>query len=130
MNSAARLLKYEIHTLIQVTHLAEKITVKNIKVISSQNFFNMKDAVKYLVIPDPYNKLIAKTKFEAVTSAKFNDFVLKYVNAYTSDGKMPPVEIAGAILNIADDLLSGREPTLKAGDYITIQNYMQSPTRA
>jgi hypothetical protein len=45
---------------------------------------------------------------------------MSYVN-----GKAPPKEIAAAIMNITDDLLSGREPVLRAGDYIQLQNYMR-----
>ena len=85
----------------------------------------MKDAIKYLVINQALDKRISEIKLEAMTSEKFNVFVREYIVAYAVDNKMPPAEIEGAIINIADDLLSGREITLKAGDYITLQNYMQ-----
>jgi len=38
---------------------------------------------------------------------------------------MPPEEIAGPILNLADDFMNGREMTLKTGDYIALHNFMR-----
>jgi len=47
------------------------------------------------------------------------------MNAYLHDGKMPPAEIAPAIMNLIDDQKSGRDMALRAGDYISLQNYMR-----
>jgi len=115
-----------------VIHLAAKITdrVKDIKVVIPKQIFDRKDWVKYLIVVEWQRQVIDKTVFEAVTSAKFNDFVHKHVDAYVTDKKMPPAEIEGAILNIADDILSGREPTLRTGDYLALQNYMKRTIKA
>jgi len=37
----------------------------------------------------------------------------------------PPAEIASVVMNIADDILSEREPVIRAGDYIQLQEYMR-----
>ena len=42
------------------------------------------------------------------------------------EGVTPPEDIASAIMNIADDLMSGRDITLRAGDYIAIQNHVRN----
>jgi len=55
----------------------------------------------------------------------FFKVVSQHVSAYVGKGVMPPDDIASAILNVADDLMSGREATLRAGDYITIQNHIR-----
>jgi hypothetical protein len=39
---------------------------------------------------------------------------------------MPPEAIAPAILNMADDVMAGRQVSLRAGDYIAIQNFARS----
>lgn len=112
--------------------MAEKIIRAadlKMKVLIPKSIFDKKDAVKYLVVFDWQNMLIDRTVLEAVTSAKFNDFVYKHVDAYVTGQIMPPAEIKGTILNIADDLLSGREPILRTGDYLALQNYMRSPTK-
>lgn len=82
-----------------------------------------KDWVKYLVIPNWHDKVIDKKIIVSDLGKQFGEVTEKYVNAYIFDKKAPPTEIAGAIMNIADDVLNGREPILRAGDYISIQNY-------
>jgi hypothetical protein len=87
--------------------------------------FDRSDWVKYLVVFDWQKKLIDEEVFAAITGEKFNQFVREHVNSYMVNKKAPPKEIAGAIYNIVDDMLSGREPTLRAGDYIALQNFMR-----
>ena len=55
----------------------------------------------------------------------FDKFIRKHVEAYLEKGTMPPEAIVGPIVNIAEDIIAGREPTLRAGDYIAIQNQMR-----
>ena len=57
--------------------------------------------------------------------ASFNKAVTSYVKEYVEKGKMPPEAIAPAIMNLADDFASGREMNIRAGDYISIQNYLR-----
>ena len=81
----------------------------------------------YLVVNDFYKDLIAKklVKVDVATSVRFNAFVQEQVSAYMTGKTVPPAEIEGPILNIADDLLAGKEITLRTGDYIVLQTYMQ-----
>ena len=55
----------------------------------------------------------------------FYKVLSEHVGAYVHEGVMPPEEIAPTVLNVGDDLMSGREVTLKAGDYIAVQNFIR-----
>jgi hypothetical protein len=79
--------------------------------------------VAYLIINDGI-KGIAE-KFKNPIDARFNEFATKHLQAYVNDNKMPPAEIAPAIMNLADDFAAGREITIRAGDYIAIQGFMR-----
>lgn len=87
--------------------------------------FNRSDWVKYLVVFEWQKRVIDEKTFAAITSEKFNKLVGEHIKAYVFDKKMPPAEIAGPIMNITDDLLSGRDPILRTGDYIQLQNFMR-----
>jgi len=77
--------------------------------------------VCYLIVVD-------KFKFDEIVnpSEDFFKYVTDQVTAYVVDGVMPPKEIAGAILNLGDDILSGKTPSIRAGDYIAIQSHLRS----
>jgi hypothetical protein len=60
----------------------------------------------------------------------FEELTYRYVKAYMEDGKMPPDEIAPAILNMADDYMSGRQVAVRAGDYIALQNFMRKEAKS
>jgi len=77
--------------------------------------------IAYLII-NPNIKDIA-SRFKMEPSAKFHEAVAKYLNEYMYENKMPPEEIAPAILNMADDLMAGRQMQIRAGDYIMIQGF-------
>ena len=83
-----------------------------------------KDWVKYKTIPNWHGRVIGEILVTEPTKA-FIDTVEKYVNAYIFNKKAPPTQIASAIMNIADDVLSNREPVVRAGDYIAIQNFIR-----
>ncbi len=74
------------------------------------------DWVKYLIV---FWKELAEN-ISYTPSAEFRNYVEKEVASYLHGGK-PPEAIAGAVMNIADDIASGREITLRAGDYIALQ---------
>ncbi len=65
-------------------------------------------------------------KMEVNTGDQFNKVVAKYLNAYITDGKMPPDDIATAILNLADEYMAGNVMNLRAGDYIAIHNHIRA----
>jgi len=63
--------------------------------------------------------------FEGKDTA-FRQFVEKHLQAYIEKGTLPPAAIVGPIVNIAEDVMAGREPVIRAGDYIAIQNQIRS----
>lgn len=97
--------------------------VRVLREIEIPKFAFRKDAIKYLTVNFNANSVgnIIRSKLDK----QFTDFAEEYVDAYIYDNKEPPTEIAVAIKNIADDVLSGREPVVRAGDYISIQNYIK-----
>ena len=48
-----------------------------------------------------------------------------YVLGYMYKAEEPPAEILPTVMNVADDLLSGREPVLRTGDYIALRTFMR-----
>lgn len=62
---------------------------------------------------------------QVAPDTKFNTVVSKYVNQVIADGKMPPADIAPAILNLANDFANNREMTIRTGDYIAIQKHIR-----
>jgi hypothetical protein len=56
---------------------------------------------------------------------RFEAVVSKWVTAVVREGAMPPADIAPAIFNLANDLVSGREMTIRTGDYIAIQRHLR-----
>jgi hypothetical protein len=90
-----------------------------------KEIFDRSDWVKYLIIVDWHTRIIDKEFYHAATSERFNEFVQEHLQAYMIDKKAPPKAIATTIMNIADDILSGRDPVLRAGDYVELQNFMR-----
>lgn len=58
------------------------------------------------------------------TGKRFDDVVSRHLNAYLKEGTMPPDGISTPILNLADEYMTGRAMSLRAGDYIALQNYI------
>lgn len=83
--------------------------------------------IMYLVINWDIKQLGRQVRVKP--EADFNAVISKYVTRYVDDGKMPPADIAPAILNLADDYIAGREVSIRAGDYITIQNHIRSSAK-
>jgi len=79
--------------------------------------------VMYLIPPGPL-----KDRFEHLVDIapdkEFFDVISKHLTAL-EEGVMPPEAIAPAILNLADDLAAGRNPVLRAGDYISLQHHIR-----
>jgi hypothetical protein len=80
--------------------------------------------VAYLIVNDLLRKELVEL-VEAAPDDRLMSLVKEHLNAYVEKGTMPPAEIAPAILNMADDLMAGRQPTVRAGDYIGLQTYMR-----
>lgn len=56
---------------------------------------------------------------------RFDRFVKQQIAAYVERGELPAEDVAPGILNLAGDVMAGREPTIQAGDYIAIQNHLR-----
>jgi hypothetical protein len=78
----------------------------------------------YLVLPDRLLERFADLIKTRPTEA-FVAMVREHAIAYVQ-GKEPPAEIATAVMNAADDMLAGRTPTIRAGDYIALMNYARA----
>lgn len=81
------------------------------------------------LIPDPYLKgdvLENVAKFAHGQDKHFNSVIENHVSAYLEKGTMPPAAIMAPVLNIAEDITAGRQVTLRAGDYIALQNFARS----
>lgn len=96
----------------------------------AKEILKRKDWVKYKTIPEWHGRIIDGHILTGDAGKEFNDVVNKYVNDYIFKKKMPPAEIATAIMNIADDYLDNRELVLKAGDYIALQNFVRAAAKA
>ena len=79
--------------------------------------------VAYLIINWRMKDIAEQIKVKP--SREFYSTVAKHLGAYLVEDIMPPREISGAILNMADDYMANRPMNLRAGDYIDIQNFMR-----
>ena len=96
------------------------------RVVLSESIWKRKWWLMYLVIIDKADI------FEHINvnfGKEFEDVTFRYVDAYIEKGEMPPADIAPAILNMADDHLAGRQVSIRAGDYIAIQNHLRKAAR-
>lgn len=96
--------------------------IKNVRIAVPAWVLRRKTEIMYLVLgPDGLAKY--KKFVETELSDQLLHEVNTHVNAYMSEGVMPPQEIASPILNLADDMLAGRTPTIRTGDYIALQQH-------
>jgi len=80
--------------------------------------------VAYLIIDIFKHHPELDSGFERVVIGKdegFNKFVTGQVQQFMDKGAKPSGPAAGAIMNIAEDIVAGRQPTMRAGDYIALQ---------
>ena len=76
----------------------------------------------YLIIPDLMVERLSEL-LEVVPDERFYKVLNEHVHAYIREGVMPPEQIMSTVMNVADDVMAGRDPVLRAGDYIAMQNY-------
>jgi len=60
----------------------------------------------------------------------FNKFVMGQVQQFMEKGTKPAAPVAGAIVNIAEDIVAGRQPTMRAGDYIALQTAFKAAAKS
>lgn len=90
-----------------------------------REILDRKHWIMYL-IPPPFH--ISELK-EVFTGGRINpvtEVINTYTKAYMVENKEPPEQIAAAIHNFADDIASGREVVVRAGDYIAINNFIRA----
>jgi len=80
--------------------------------------------VAYLIINEMNKEALELIRIEP--DQRLYETVQEYMNLYISEGKTPPAAIAPAIMNMADDYMAGRAIEMRAGDYISLQNYMRN----
>lgn len=66
-----------------------------------------------------------REQLEMVPTDAFHKEVNRLLRAVLA-GKEVPEAIAPTIFNLADDLLAGRDLTIRTGDYIAIQNHLRN----
>lgn len=82
--------------------------------------------VAYLIVgPDGWLRKDLAKLIQIRPDERFEQFVKQQITAYVEKGELPAEPVAPAILNLADDVMAGREPTIRAGDYIAIQNHLR-----
>ncbi len=89
--------------------------------------------VAYLIINDwdRFDKSLLEG-FEQIVKGgdkAFNNVVNTHLTAYLEKGVAPPAAIAGAIMNIAEDVVAGRTPTLRGGDYIALKSFQRAQAK-
>jgi hypothetical protein len=87
-----------------------------------KSFTNWWHKYAYLIVID---KIDIGEIVNVPATEEFNSMISQHVKAYVENGKMPPKDIAPAILNLADDFIAGREVTVRAGDYISLQTHFK-----
>jgi hypothetical protein len=81
--------------------------------------------VRYLVVIDWPNERLGDIVKVSPTS-EFNKYIAQMLNTYINKNTIPDMEIAPAIMNMADDYLTGNEIVLKAGDYYALQTHFRN----
>ncbi|MGD0278128.1 MAG: hypothetical protein ABSC11_02350 [Smithella sp.] len=88
--------------------------------INVKKFFDP-TIVMYLVYPN-WDQFMYRDDMLKVKGDAFQRFVQESVHSYVQGDKLDPA-IQTSIMNIADDVLAGREATIRAGDYIALMGY-------
>ncbi|WP_048151890.1 hypothetical protein [Methanolacinia paynteri] len=81
--------------------------------------------VRYLVVIDWPNERLGDIVKVSPTS-EFNKYIAQMLNTYINKNQIPDMEVAPAIMNMADDYLTGNDIVLKAGDYYALQTHFRN----
>jgi len=100
------------------------INIRRPVFIQRESLLDRRIWVYYLIIVDHAAQKFGEL-LQARPDERFYGTFSKHVEAYVKEGKAPPKAIEGAVLNAADDYLAGRDVTLRAGDYIAVQNFIR-----
>jgi len=94
------------------------------KIRFAKSVIDRKDWVKYLVLVNWHAEKLGDV-IERAPDAAFSKFLESQVQAYLG-GKKVAAAIEPAVMNIADDYLAGREVTVRAGDYVSLQTQFRA----
>jgi len=97
--------------------------------IQRESILDRRIWVYYLIIVDKLAHQFDQA-LQARPDERFYETFSKHVEAYVKEGKAPPKAIETPVLNAADDYLAGRDITLRAGDYIAVQNFVRAEHEA
>ena len=100
----------------QITNF--RMTLRGLKYLIEKNWC----LASYLIINYDIREIVELADREL--PANFSKELANYVYGYMYEDKMPPAEIATTVLNVAEDLIAGREVIFRAGDYINTQKFM------
>lgn len=78
---------------------------------------------RFYLVP-PFDRVFDGEEIK-IEDRRFAEFVAKNVNNYLR-GKEIPLDIQAPIINAAEEFLSGKNITFRAGDYITLQNHLNT----
>lgn len=92
--------------------------------IQRESILDRRIWVYYLIIVEQAAQKFGEL-LQARPDERFYETFSKHVQAYVKEGKAPPKAIETPVLNAADDYMAGRDITLRAGDYIAVQNYIR-----
>lgn len=83
--------------------------------------------VAYLIINFRFDDL--RRRIKTKPTEELLDLIATHMHAYIYRGVMPPKDIAGAIVNLADEYIANKQITLRAGDYIALQGHLREMKR-
>lgn len=92
--------------------------------VRREHILDRRTWVYYLIINERASRYLGD-QIEISPDERFFEVLGAHVEAYVSEGQMPPEAIATAVMNVGDDYLAGREIILRAGDYIAVQNFVR-----
>lgn len=98
--------------------------IAKIQWVDVENVLDRRVRIYYLINPDRLSQKL-RDLLEARPEPRFFEELERHVKAFVDDGKAPPEAIASAVMNVADDVLGGRDIQLKAGDYIALQGFFR-----
>jgi len=87
--------------------------------VDTRKLIDRRDWVKYLVLVNWHTKEHEEL-LQKPHDAEFEKFVIAQLNNYLA-GKQAPAAISTAIMNLADENFTSGTVTLRAGDYIALQ---------
>jgi hypothetical protein len=109
--------------------MSNGLTARRPLFIRRESILDRRIWVYYLIIVDKLAHQLGDV-IEARPDERFFETFSRHVEAYVKEGKAPPKAIETPVLNAADDYLAGRDVTLRAGDYIAVQNFVRAEHKA